>query len=154
VNLDIYEWLYLVIKMEIIKNRSMTKKLPFPSWSWQHSAIRRQFNLENLTTNSTLKQSKSIEISKDLVLILQIYNIYETKGREESPAFLEKKKDEELTKGGTRPSSSRLGPLSWTAIKHPLLYGGTTTGGLGPLLPSAGPRWGWRHAGLLPPAGP
>jgi hypothetical protein len=24
VNLNIYEWLYLVIKMEIIKNRSMT----------------------------------------------------------------------------------------------------------------------------------
>jgi hypothetical protein len=46
---------------------------------------KRQFHLANLTTNSTLKQSKSIEISKDLVsfyhtknlqdliLILQIY---------------------------------------------------------------------------------
>jgi hypothetical protein len=41
---------------------------------------KRQFNLENLTTNSTLKQSKSIEISKDLVLILQIYHVYEKKG--------------------------------------------------------------------------
>jgi hypothetical protein len=99
VNLDIYEWLHLVIKIEIIKNRSMTKKLPFPAWSWQHSAIRRQFNLENLTTNSTLKQSKSIEISKDLVLILQIYNIYETKGREESPAFLEKKEGRRTYQG-------------------------------------------------------
>jgi hypothetical protein len=39
----------------------------------------RQFNLENLTINSTLKQSKSIEISKDLVLILQIYHVYEKK---------------------------------------------------------------------------
>jgi hypothetical protein len=77
----------------------MTKKLPFPAWSWQHSAIRRQFNLENLTTNSTLKQSKSIEISKDLVLILQIYNIYETKGREESPAFLEKKEGRRTYQG-------------------------------------------------------
>jgi hypothetical protein len=38
-------------------------------------AIRRQFNLENLTTNSTRKQSKSIEISKDTVLILQIYHV-------------------------------------------------------------------------------
>jgi hypothetical protein len=52
---------------------------------------KRQFNLENLTTNSTLKQSKSIEIGKDLVLILQIYHVYEKKGREESPAFLRKK---------------------------------------------------------------
>jgi hypothetical protein len=52
---------------------------------------KRQFNLENLTTNSTLKQSKSIEISKDLVLILQIYHVYEKKGREECPVFLRKK---------------------------------------------------------------
>jgi hypothetical protein len=52
---------------------------------------KRQFNLENLATNSTLEQSKSIEISKDLVLILQIYHIFEKKGREESPAFLRKK---------------------------------------------------------------
>jgi hypothetical protein len=49
------------------------------TWSWQWSAIR-QFNLEYLTTNSTLKQSKSIEISNDLVLILQIYRVYEKKG--------------------------------------------------------------------------
>jgi hypothetical protein len=53
---------------------------------------KRQFNLKNLTTNSTLKQSKSIEISKDLVLILQIYRIYEKKGREESPTFFRKKR--------------------------------------------------------------
>jgi hypothetical protein len=42
--------------------------------------VSRHFNLENLTTNSTLKQSKSIEISKDLILILQIYHVYEKKG--------------------------------------------------------------------------
>jgi hypothetical protein len=46
------------------------KKLPFPVWSWQKSTIRRHFNLENLTTNSILKQSKFVEISKELVLIL------------------------------------------------------------------------------------
>jgi hypothetical protein len=34
---------------------------------------KRQFNSENLTTNSTLKQSKYVEISKDLVLIQQVY---------------------------------------------------------------------------------
>jgi hypothetical protein len=39
------------------------KKLRFSVWSWQQSGIRRLFNLENLTTNSTLRQSKSIEIS-------------------------------------------------------------------------------------------
>jgi replicative DNA helicase len=53
--------------------------------------IKRQFNLENLTTNSTLKQSKSIEISKDLILILYIYRVYEKKGRDECLAFLRKK---------------------------------------------------------------
>jgi hypothetical protein len=52
---------------------------------------KRQFNLENVTTNSTLKQSKSIEISKDMVLILQIYRIYEKKEREEYSVFLRKK---------------------------------------------------------------
>jgi hypothetical protein len=31
---------------------------------------KRQFHLENLTTNNTLKQSKSNEINKDLILIL------------------------------------------------------------------------------------
>jgi hypothetical protein len=35
---------------------------------------------KSLTTNSTLKQSKFIEISKDLVLILQIYHVHEKKG--------------------------------------------------------------------------
>jgi hypothetical protein len=75
--------------MGIIKNRSMTyiiKHYPFVHGVGS-GLQKRQFNLENLTTNSTLKQSKSIEISKDLVLILQIYRIYEKKGREESPAF-------------------------------------------------------------------
>jgi hypothetical protein len=52
---------------------------------------KRQFNLENVTMNSTLKQSKSIEISKDMVLILQIYRIYEKKEREEYSVFLRKK---------------------------------------------------------------
>jgi hypothetical protein len=67
------------------------------AWSWQQFAIRRQFNLENHTTNSTLKQSKSLEISKDLVLILQIYHVYEKKGREESPTFLRKKSEVNIT---------------------------------------------------------
>jgi hypothetical protein len=80
---------------------------------------KRQLNLENLTTNSTLKQSKSIEISKDLVssyhtkklkdlvLILQIYRERERVGK--SPAFLRKKrKGEENTKGDTGPSSSTM----------------------------------------------
>jgi hypothetical protein len=88
---------------------------------------KRQFDLENLTTNSTLKQSKSIVISKDLVLILQIYRVYEKKGREESLAFLRKKKGEELTKGNTVSSSS--GPLSSTAIGHPLPSSETVTTG-------------------------
>jgi replicative DNA helicase len=52
---------------------------------------KRQFNLENVTMNSTLKQSKSIEISKDMVLILQIYRIYEKKERDEYSVFLRKK---------------------------------------------------------------
>jgi hypothetical protein len=47
---------------------------------------------KSLTINSTLKQSKSIEISNDLVLILQIYHVYEKKGREEAFAFLRKKR--------------------------------------------------------------
>jgi hypothetical protein len=75
-----------------------------------------QFNLENLTTNSTLKELKSIEIKKDPILILQIYRVYEKKGREECPAFLRKKKGEELTKGGT-------------GTRHPLLSDGIVTGG-------------------------
>jgi hypothetical protein len=60
VNLNIYEWLHLVIKIEII------------TLSTELVAVckKREFNLENLTINSTLKQSKSIEITKDLVLIL------------------------------------------------------------------------------------
>jgi hypothetical protein len=29
VNMNIYEWVHLVIKMEIIKNRSMIKNYPF-----------------------------------------------------------------------------------------------------------------------------
>jgi hypothetical protein len=35
---------------------------------------------------------ESIEISKDLVLILQIYGVYEKKGRDESLAFLRKRR--------------------------------------------------------------
>jgi hypothetical protein len=42
---------------------------------------------------------------------------------------LRKKKGEELTKGGTGPSSS--GPLSSTVIRHPLPSDGTETGGGG-----------------------
>jgi hypothetical protein len=61
-----------------------------------------QFNLENLTTNSTLKQSKSIGFSKDMVLILQIYHIYEKKGREESTAFLRKKEGRRTYQGRYR----------------------------------------------------
>jgi hypothetical protein len=56
----------------------------------------------------------------------------------------EKKKGEELTKGGTGPSSSE--PLSLTATRHPLPFDGNATGwptGLGPPLPPVG---------LLPPA--
>jgi hypothetical protein len=101
----------------------------------------RQFNLESLTTNSTLKQSKSIEISKGLVLILKTYCVYEKeRARRISSIFEKKKKGEELTKGGIRPSSS--GPLSLiVTTRHPLPSGGTTTGGaagLGPPLPSVG----------------
>jgi hypothetical protein len=51
-------------------------------------------------------------------LILQIYRNFEKKGREESPAFLRKKKGEELTKDGT-------GSLSSTTTRHPLPFGGT-----------------------------
>jgi hypothetical protein len=63
------------------------KKLPVPVWSWQQSAIRRHFNLENLTTNSILKQSKFVEISKELVLILRIYCIFEKKGEKNLLCF-------------------------------------------------------------------
>jgi hypothetical protein len=88
---------------------------------------KRQFNLENLTTNSALEQSKSMEITKDLVLTLQIYRVYEKKGREEYPAFLRKKEGQKLTKGGTSPSS--LGPSSSTATtRHTLPIDGTTAG--------------------------
>jgi hypothetical protein len=51
-----------------------------------------------------------------LILILQIYHVYEKKGREESPTFLRKKKDEELTMAGM-------------GTRHPLPSGGTTIGG-------------------------
>jgi hypothetical protein len=44
-------------------------------------------HFRNLTTNSTLKQSKSIETSKDLVLILQIYRVYEKKGEKNLLCF-------------------------------------------------------------------
>jgi hypothetical protein len=63
-----------------------------------------------------MKQSKSIEISKDLVLILQIYRIYEKKGETNLLRSSEKKKGEELTKGGT-------------GTRHPLPSGGTVTRG-------------------------
>jgi hypothetical protein len=64
---------------------------------------KRQFSLENLATNSTLKHSKSIEISKDLVLVLQIYCVFEKKGREESPVFLRKQEARRTYQGGTGP---------------------------------------------------
>jgi hypothetical protein len=57
---------------------------------------KRQFNLEKLTTNSTLKQSKSIEISKDLVLILQLYHFCEKRVRRISCAFKKKRRAENL----------------------------------------------------------
>jgi hypothetical protein len=71
--------------------------------------------LENVTTNGTLKQPKSIEMSKDLVLNLEIYHIFEKKkaGREESPHFLERKKGEEHTKDGTEPLSSTTPMRPW-----------------------------------------
>jgi hypothetical protein len=110
----------------------------------------RQFNIENLRTNRNLKQSKSMEISKDLVLILQIYHAYEKKGEKNLLCFLEKKKGKELTKDGIGPSSS--GPLSSTmtmrhplpssrtvTMRHPLPSGGAAIGGLAPPLPPVGP---------------
>jgi hypothetical protein len=58
---------------------------------------KRQFNLEKLTTNSTLKQSKSIEISKDLVLILQLYHFFcEKRMRRISCAFEKKRRAKNL----------------------------------------------------------
>jgi hypothetical protein len=131
------------------------KKLPFPAvWIWQQSTIRRQFNLENLMTNSTLKQSKFIEISKDLVLILQIYHVYEKKGEKNLLSFWEK----------------RVKNLPWLVQGQgiPFLPAGPRQGGLmGPPLPSVepwqgGPAGQWQRGlgtplppvGLLPPAGP
>jgi hypothetical protein len=48
---------------------------------------KKTIQLTNLTANSTLKQSKSIEISKDLVLILQISRIYGKKGKKNLMCF-------------------------------------------------------------------
>jgi hypothetical protein len=62
----------------------------------------RQFNIENLRTNSNLKQSKSMEISKDLVLILQIYHAYEKKGEKNLLCFLEKKEGQRTYQGRYR----------------------------------------------------
>jgi hypothetical protein len=57
-----------------------------------------------------------------MVLILQIYRIYEKKGWEESLAFLRKKKNgKEHTKGG-------IGTMSSIVTRH-LLFGGTATEG-------------------------
>jgi hypothetical protein len=77
------------------------------------------------------------------------------KGQEESPTFLRKKKGEELTKGGTVPSS--LGPLSSIAARHPLPSGGTAIAGPCGTSSSGGTATGGPTAGLehpLPPAGP
>jgi hypothetical protein len=60
----------------------------------------RQFNLESLTTNSTLKQSKSIEISKGLVLILKTYCVYEKERARRISSIFEKKKEGRRTYQG------------------------------------------------------
>jgi hypothetical protein len=84
--------------------------------------------LENLTTNSTPKQSKSIEISKNLASSYHMKKnprsgshttnlSRERKGEKNLFHFLEKRKDEELIKGGIGLSSS--GPTSSTMTMRP-----------------------------------
>jgi hypothetical protein len=62
-----------------------------------------------------------------MVLILQIYRVYEKKARRISCVFEKKKKGEELTKGGIE-------------TRYPLSFGRTAIGGSTGLLPLEGQR--------------